>query len=102
MKNYQEVKAEIHFLNKRFYGIFNLIIIISLIKSNQNWSFHMPKELTSEQRTQKVWFITGCSTGFGRELAIYAIEIGYKVVVTARNPIHIENIVKVMKVKNCI
>ncbi|MFP7255924.1 oxidoreductase [Terribacillus saccharophilus] len=36
----------------------------------------------SEQ--QKVWFITGCSTGFGRELAQKVISSGYKVVVTAR------------------
>lgn len=34
---------------------------------------------------QKVWFITGCSTGFGRELAKKVINQGYKVVVTARN-----------------
>jgi NAD(P)-dependent dehydrogenase (short-subunit alcohol dehydrogenase family) len=33
-----------------------------------------------------VWFITGCSTGFGRALATYALEKGYRVVVTARNP----------------
>jgi NAD(P)-dependent dehydrogenase (short-subunit alcohol dehydrogenase family) len=28
-----------------------------------------------------VWFITGCSTGFGRELARQAIERGYRTVV---------------------
>lgn len=33
---------------------------------------------------QKVWFITGCSTGFGRELAQKVIGSGYKVVATAR------------------
>ncbi|ACT00354.1 oxidoreductase [Paenibacillus sp. JDR-2] len=33
----------------------------------------------------KVWIITGCSTGFGRELASATIKAGYKVVVTARN-----------------
>jgi NAD(P)-dependent dehydrogenase (short-subunit alcohol dehydrogenase family) len=33
-----------------------------------------------------VWFITGCSTGFGRELAKHLLERGYRVVVTARNP----------------
>ncbi|MFD1134423.1 oxidoreductase [Paenibacillus urinalis] len=32
----------------------------------------------------KVWFITGCSTGFGRNIAKQAIDAGYKVVVTAR------------------
>lgn len=34
----------------------------------------------------KVWLITGCSTGFGRALANQVIDAGYKVVVTARNP----------------
>ncbi|WP_028562350.1 oxidoreductase [Paenibacillus pinihumi] len=33
----------------------------------------------------KVWVITGCSTGFGRELAKATIQAGYNVVVTARN-----------------
>jgi NAD(P)-dependent dehydrogenase (short-subunit alcohol dehydrogenase family) len=33
-----------------------------------------------------VWFITGCSTGFGRDLARYVLESGYRVVVTARKP----------------
>jgi NAD(P)-dependent dehydrogenase (short-subunit alcohol dehydrogenase family) len=33
-----------------------------------------------------VWFITGCSTGFGRELANHVLERGYRAVVTARNP----------------
>ena len=33
-----------------------------------------------------VWFITGCSTGFGRELAKQAIEKGYRTVITARDP----------------
>ena len=32
-----------------------------------------------------VWFITGCSTGFGRELARLVLERGGKVVVTARD-----------------
>ena len=33
----------------------------------------------------KVWFITGCSTGFGRELSIMALELGYRVAVASRN-----------------
>lgn len=41
----------------------------------------------------KVWLITGCSTGFGRELATNALEAGHKVVVTARKPEDIEDIV---------
>jgi NAD(P)-dependent dehydrogenase (short-subunit alcohol dehydrogenase family) len=41
----------------------------------------------------KVWFITGCSTGFGRELAKAVLERGYHAVVTARNPAKVEDIV---------
>ena len=41
----------------------------------------------------KVWFITGCSTGFGRELASLALQQGNKVVVTARKTSDIEDIV---------
>ena len=35
---------------------------------------------------QSIWFITGCSTGFGRELAKQLLDRGNRVVVTARNP----------------
>lgn len=41
---------------------------------------------------EKVWFITGCSTGFGRHIAEHAIDAGYKVVVTARNVEQIQDI----------
>jgi len=37
-----------------------------------------------------VWFITGCSTGFGLELAKQAIEHGYRTVMTARDPTKLE------------
>ena len=33
-----------------------------------------------------VWLITGCSTGFGRELARAVLDRGFRAVVTARNP----------------
>jgi NAD(P)-dependent dehydrogenase (short-subunit alcohol dehydrogenase family) len=33
-----------------------------------------------------VWFITGCSTGMGRDIAEEALARGYRVVLTARNP----------------
>jgi NADP-dependent 3-hydroxy acid dehydrogenase YdfG len=41
----------------------------------------------------KVWFITGCSTGFGRELARHTLELGCPTVVTARRKNQIEDIV---------
>jgi NAD(P)-dependent dehydrogenase (short-subunit alcohol dehydrogenase family) len=41
---------------------------------------------------KSVWFITGCSTGFGRELAKHALERGYRTVVTARNPDEVKDL----------
>lgn len=41
----------------------------------------------------KVWFITGCSTGFGRELAKHVLELGNQVAVTARRTGDVEDIV---------
>ncbi len=41
----------------------------------------------------KVWFITGCSTGFGRALASLALQQGNRVVVTARKTSDIQDIV---------
>jgi NAD(P)-dependent dehydrogenase (short-subunit alcohol dehydrogenase family) len=34
----------------------------------------------------KVWLITGCSSGMGREFAFEALRLGYRVVATARDP----------------
>jgi NAD(P)-dependent dehydrogenase (short-subunit alcohol dehydrogenase family) len=44
------------------------------------------------QHDKPVWFITGCSTGFGRALARYTLERGYRVVVTARRPAEIADL----------
>jgi NAD(P)-dependent dehydrogenase (short-subunit alcohol dehydrogenase family) len=33
-----------------------------------------------------VWFITGCSSGFGLSLATLALKAGHKVIATSRNP----------------
>jgi NAD(P)-dependent dehydrogenase (short-subunit alcohol dehydrogenase family) len=38
-----------------------------------------------EDTKSPVWFITGCSTGFGRELAKLILGRGWKAVITARN-----------------
>ncbi len=40
-----------------------------------------------------VWLITGCSTGFGRELAKLLIGRGYRVVATARDPEKVADLV---------
>src|ERR1700752_2378276 len=41
-----------------------------------------------------VLFITGCSTGFGRELAKILLQRGYRAVVTARDPQKITDLVE--------
>ncbi|MDP9081151.1 MAG: oxidoreductase [Bacteroidota bacterium] len=42
----------------------------------------------------KVWFITGCSTGFGRELAKEVLTAGYKAVVTSRKVSDVEDLIR--------
>ncbi len=42
--------------------------------------------------TKPVWFITGCSTGFGRELASQVLDLGHRTVVTARNPADVKDL----------
>ena len=41
--------------------------------------------------TTPVWFITGCSTGFGRELAKLVLDRGWRAVVTAREKQRVED-----------
>ena len=52
-------------------------------------------ESESTKSEMPVWFITGCSTGFGRELAMHLLERGYNTVVTARNPDDVSDLAKV-------
>ncbi|MGN6820475.1 MAG: oxidoreductase [Sphingomonas sp.] len=42
-----------------------------------------------------VWFITGCSTGFGRELARLVLDRGWRAVVTARGADRVADIVEI-------
>ena len=42
---------------------------------------------------KKVWLITGCSTGFGRELATYVLAQGYQAAVAARNTDDVKDII---------
>lgn len=44
--------------------------------------------------TNAAWLITGCSTGFGRELARDALARGYRVAVTARRPETLADVVE--------
>ena len=54
----------------------------------------MTTKNTKSAITEKsVWLITGCSTGFGHELAKHVLDRGYRTVVTARNPEQLNNLV---------
>lgn len=46
------------------------------------------------QHMQATWLITGCSSGFGRNLAETALEQGKQVIVTARTPETLEDLVR--------
>lgn len=45
------------------------------------------------QQQSPVWFITGCSTGFGKELAQLVLARGWRAVVTARKPEQVKELV---------
>jgi NAD(P)-dependent dehydrogenase (short-subunit alcohol dehydrogenase family)/uncharacterized protein (DUF1810 family) len=47
----------------------------------------------ADAHSKPVWFITGCSTGFGRELCAILLKRGYRVVVTARDKAKVDDIV---------
>ena len=49
--------------------------------------------MSGQEKT--VWFITGCSTGFGRELAKQLLENDYRVVVTARDVNKVQDLVEI-------
>ena len=40
----------------------------------------------------KVWLITGCSSGFGHEIALAALGRGDQVIATARDPVKLEDL----------
>jgi NAD(P)-dependent dehydrogenase (short-subunit alcohol dehydrogenase family) len=43
-------------------------------------------------KNSDVWFITGCSTGFGRELAKLVLDRGFRTVATARDPSTVQDL----------
>ena len=47
---------------------------------------------TSKASENPVWFITGCSTGFGRHIAEHVLKLGYRVVVTSRDPEDVQDL----------
>jgi NAD(P)-dependent dehydrogenase (short-subunit alcohol dehydrogenase family) len=50
-------------------------------------------DTTMPLQSSDVWFITGCSTGFGRELAKLVLDRGYRAVITARDPSKIQDLI---------
>jgi NAD(P)-dependent dehydrogenase (short-subunit alcohol dehydrogenase family) len=44
-----------------------------------------------------VWFITGCSSGFGASLALHALRSGHRVIATSRNPAKTPELVSQVK-----
>lgn len=40
----------------------------------------------------RIWFITGCSTGFGRELALQVLQRGDRVIAAARKASSLEEL----------
>ena len=46
----------------------------------------------SKHSAKPVWFITGCSTGFGRQIATRVLELGYRAVITSRDPEDVQDL----------
>jgi NAD(P)-dependent dehydrogenase (short-subunit alcohol dehydrogenase family) len=53
----------------------------------------LPQRRKMLQQNRSVWFITGCSTGLGREMAKLVLNRDYRAVVTARDPQKIHHVI---------
>jgi len=56
--------------------------------------FERAKEMTTTSNNLRVWFITGCSTGFGRALAEAVLSRGDQLIATARKPEQVQDLVE--------
>jgi len=63
-------------------------LIDGILDMRQNTSNSSP-----DKDDPPVWFITGCSTGFGREFARAALAHGFRVVATARDPSKLDSLI---------
>src|SRR5262249_53205888 len=52
------------------------------------------KPIAESSDYRPVWFITGCSTGFGRAFARQALAHGFRVAATARDPKTLDDLVE--------
>ena len=55
-------------------------------------SIYAVEEIRMSEQQTPVWFITGCSTGFGRELAKLVLARGWRAVITARKPNQVQDL----------
>lgn len=55
--------------------------------------------MASESTNTPVWLITGCSTGFGRELAKLVIARGWRLVATARDKSRVADLAGAQKAR---
>jgi NAD(P)-dependent dehydrogenase (short-subunit alcohol dehydrogenase family) len=55
---------------------------------------HLQGQWNMPSETSPVWFITGCSTGFGRELARLVLARGWRAVVTARDKARVADLLR--------
>ncbi|MBP1086682.1 SDR family NAD(P)-dependent oxidoreductase [Pseudomonas sp. PvP100] len=55
--------------------------------------------MASESTNTPVWLITGCSTGFGRELAKLVIARGWRLVATARDKSRVADLAEARKAR---
>jgi NAD(P)-dependent dehydrogenase (short-subunit alcohol dehydrogenase family) len=62
-------------------------------RSAARFLFSSLHRIMTTSNAKPVWFITGCSTGFGRELAAHTLKLGYPTVVTARKTEQVQDLV---------
>src|SRR4051794_25708154 len=54
---------------------------------------HRDQGVVAMSERARVWLITGCSSGFGRHLALAALAAGDRVMATARHPEQLTDLV---------
>jgi NAD(P)-dependent dehydrogenase (short-subunit alcohol dehydrogenase family) len=74
--------------------IFNGSASAPLVDIQSPTPYSMNRSFPMMNRDNPVWLITGCSTGFGRELAKLVLARGWRAVVTARDPSKVVDLVE--------
>src|ERR1700759_1089291 len=71
----------------------NVALSADVVRSSGLLHSQLCEASMADAQSKPVWFITGCSTGFGRELSVILLKRGYRVVVTARDKGKVDDIV---------